>query len=49
MGGADFRLAARHSGRCIDIAEGKKEASAKAIQFDCHESDNQRFQFVTAR
>jgi hypothetical protein len=48
LGGAEFRLAAGHSKRCLDVAQASMSAAAGVIQFDCHDNANQRVLFKPA-
>lgn len=44
QGGGYYRLVARHSGKCLDVADASTVNGARLIQWPCGTGANQRFQ-----
>ncbi|MEK9723433.1 MAG: tectonin domain-containing protein [Rhodospirillaceae bacterium] len=42
-GKGNFRIVSKHSGKCLDVAEGKKDNRGVFHQWDCHTGGNQLF------
>ncbi|MEU4208437.1 RICIN domain-containing protein [Streptomyces sp. NPDC026206] len=45
-GGRGYKIVARHSGKCLDVAGWSKADGGKIIQWDCHGGANQLWEFV---
>ncbi|MUL41200.1 family 43 glycosylhydrolase [Streptomonospora sp. PA3] len=43
LGGAFGELAARHSGKCLDVVNGSDSPGAELIQYTCHGGGNQQW------
>lgn len=41
-------LSARHSDKCLDVRGESTEDGAEVIQYDCHDSENQQWEFDDA-
>jgi len=42
-GGGYYRLTAKHSGRCLDVAGVSTSNGANVQQWECHGGDNQKW------
>ncbi|GHB80720.1 hypothetical protein GCM10010347_59270 [Streptomyces cirratus] len=45
-GGRGYKIVARHSGKCLDVAGWSKSDGAQVFQWDCHGGANQLWEFV---
>ena len=41
-----YNIIAKHSGKCLDIANGSMAAGTRLMQHTCHFGDNQTFRFI---
>lgn len=46
VSGQAYRLAAKHSGRCMDVAGAGRGNAANVYQWDCHGGSNQLWKFT---
>jgi hypothetical protein len=47
QGNGHYRLVARHSGKCLDVASAFVDDGARLIQYTCGSATNQQFQRLT--